>query len=85
MIVTFNRKALLTRTLGALYRQTCSVDKVLVIDNASTDGTANLLREQGYLIKENFEYQQLKTNTGGAAVFIRELKLPLSKVTIGYG
>ena len=43
VIVTFNRKILLMRTLTALYAQTRPVDTILIIDNASSDGTPELL------------------------------------------
>lgn len=42
-IVTHNRRELLGRCLDALDAQTRRPDRVLVIDNASTDGTAEML------------------------------------------
>ncbi len=69
VIVTFNRKTLLMRTLTALYAQTRPVDTILIIDNASSDGTPELLVEQGFLAKDNLIYQRLDNNTGGAGGF----------------
>ncbi len=69
VIVTFNRKILLMRTLTALYAQTRPVDTILIIDNASSDGTPELLVEQGFLVKDNLIYQRLDNNTGGAGGF----------------
>ena len=47
VIVTHNRADLLTRMLDGLVAQTRPVDAVYVIDNASTDHTAEVLhREQ---------------------------------------
>ncbi len=43
VVVTWNRKDLLARNLRATLAQTRPVDEVLVIDNASTDGTAEML------------------------------------------
>lgn len=69
VIVTFNRKILLMRTLTALYAQTRPIDTILIIDNASSDGTPELLVEQGFLVKDNLIYQRLDNNTGGAGGF----------------
>lgn len=74
VIVTFNRKALLMRTLSALYRQSRPIDKILIIDNASSDGTTELLEEQGYLQKINLIYHRLDSNTGGAGGFYTGVK-----------
>ena len=43
VVVTWNRKELLARNLRAVLAQTRPVDEVLVVDNASTDGTAEML------------------------------------------
>jgi GT2 family glycosyltransferase len=47
VVVTHNRLALLQRCLEHLQAQSRPVDKILVIDNASTDGTSAFLRETG--------------------------------------
>lgn len=39
IIVTFNRKKLLAKTLEKIFAQTTSVNKIFIIDNCSTDGT----------------------------------------------
>jgi GT2 family glycosyltransferase len=44
VVVTFNRRELLQQCLGALREQERPVDRVIVVDNASADGTAELLR-----------------------------------------
>ena len=74
VIVTFNRKILLMRTLTALYAQTRPIDTILIIDNASSDGTPELLVEQGFLAKDNLIYQRLDNNTGGAGGFYTGVK-----------
>ncbi len=43
VVVTWNRKELLARNLRAVLAQTRSVDEILVVDNASTDGTPEML------------------------------------------
>lgn len=75
VIVTFNRKELLMRTLGALYQQSCTVDHIIIIDNASSDGTRAQLEVQGYLAKPNLTYRLLASNTGGAGGFHEGVKL----------
>ena len=44
VVVTYNRKALLTLCLNALRRQTLAPARIIVIDNASTDSRAGRLR-----------------------------------------
>jgi len=55
--------------LDALLTQTVGLDRVYVIDNASIDGTRDLLRTKGYLANEAIEYVQMPYNTGGAGGF----------------
>ena len=69
VVVTFNRKALLVECLRALLVQTLPLDRILVVDNASTDGTADLLHETGLLESPNVRYLRLDQNTGGAGGF----------------
>lgn len=69
VMVSFNRKKLLVRGLNALQRQTRPVDKIIIIDNASTDGTPELLKSEGFLDKKNIQFQQLTENLGGAGGF----------------
>lgn len=47
IIVTYNRCELLGRCIDHLQRQTCAPDAVLVINNASTDGTVAMLERRG--------------------------------------
>lgn len=51
VLVTYNRKKLLIDCLEHLKRQTRSVDSVYIVDNASSDGTAELLLKHGYINK----------------------------------
>ena len=39
VVVTYNRKELLMECLDALKKQTCKIEKIIVIDNNSNDGT----------------------------------------------
>ena len=69
VVVTYNRQALLRECLDALLAQTRPVDKILIIDNASTDGTSMRLNETGYLRNDRIEYVLLEKNVGGAGGF----------------
>jgi len=72
VVVTYNRRELLQECLEALAAQTCSLDHVLVIDNASTDGTPELVRER---YRDRVELVALPTNEGGAGGFHEGLRL----------
>nr|WP_299242818.1 glycosyltransferase family 2 protein [uncultured Halomonas sp.] len=45
VILSYNRKELLKRGLAAVCSQTRPCDAVIIVDNASSDGTAEMLRE----------------------------------------
>ena len=47
VVVTYNRKDLLIECLSGLARQSRPIDGLVLVDNASTDGTPVLLYEQG--------------------------------------
>ncbi len=49
VVVTYNRKDLLLECLAGLANQSRPVDGVVLVDNASTDGTPELLFRQGVL------------------------------------
>jgi len=49
VVVTYNRKNLLLECLEALRKQTRPIQGIYLIDNASTDGTPELLLEKGYI------------------------------------
>ena len=51
VVVTYNRKELLIECLEALRKQVRPIQGIYLIDNASTDGTPDLLLEKGYLGK----------------------------------
>ena len=70
VIVTYNRKALLKECLEAVLAQTRPPDHVLVVDNASTDGTAEMLREEFPQV----EVLRLPENQGGAGGFHEGMK-----------
>jgi len=49
IVVTYNRKNLLLENLKSVLSQTHIPDAISIIDNASTDGTQNLLYEEGFI------------------------------------
>ena len=51
VIVTYNRKELLLKNLKSLVSQNHSIDKIIIIDNASTDGTYDYLKDN--ILEEN--------------------------------
>lgn len=74
IVVTYNRKVLLTECIDALLHQTQLLDKIIIINNASTDGTSALLSEKGYLTNPTIHYVELSENTGGAGGFCKGVK-----------
>lgn len=70
VVVTFNRKTLLGECLKSLQNQTRAVNTILVVDNASTDGTLQLLQAEFVGV----EVLSLKTNEGGAGGFHAGMK-----------
>ena len=75
IVVTYNRKALLQECLEAIFSQTYPVRKVIIVDNASTDGTRDLLDQRGFLKDQRVLYKLMERNTGGAGGFCDGLKI----------
>ena len=75
VVVTYNRKALLQECLEAILRQTAPVEKIFLIDNASTDGTPEMLRESGLMDRPQMQYVRMDENTGGAGGFYEGLRI----------
>ncbi|MGD9960389.1 glycosyltransferase [Nocardioides sp.] len=68
VVVTFNRRALLERLLIAL-RRTPHLSEIVVVDNASSDGTAGWVREAARDPGVPLHLVALSSNTGGAGGF----------------
>jgi len=68
VVVTFNRLPMLQRLVGRL-RAIGGLDRILVVDNASTDGTGEWLVSAGDGPGVPVEHRTLATNTGGAGGF----------------
>jgi GT2 family glycosyltransferase len=65
VVVTYNRRALLAECLAALRAQIRPVERILVVDNASTDGTAEWVRSA----HPEVDLLALEVNAGGAGGF----------------
>jgi GT2 family glycosyltransferase len=65
VVVTWNRRELLLESLAAVQAQTRAPDAVIVVDNASSDGTADAVREHFPAAR----LVSLTSNTGGAGGF----------------
>jgi rhamnopyranosyl-N-acetylglucosaminyl-diphospho-decaprenol beta-1,3/1,4-galactofuranosyltransferase len=66
IVLTRNRKGLLLECLSGLERQTSPVAKILVVDNASSDGTHEELAGKGLLEGDRVRYLRLDRNLGSA-------------------
>jgi rhamnopyranosyl-N-acetylglucosaminyl-diphospho-decaprenol beta-1,3/1,4-galactofuranosyltransferase len=76
IVVTFNRKHCLKECILALLNQTLLCD-VLIIDNASTDGTKTYLDEQGFIANPRVNYINMPVNLGGSGGFYEGLQIAL--------
>ncbi len=74
VVPTYNRQELLERCLRALLRQTRPLDEIIVIDNASTDGTSEMIRGK---FAGQVTYLGLRENMGSAGGFCQGMKLAL--------
>jgi rhamnopyranosyl-N-acetylglucosaminyl-diphospho-decaprenol beta-1,3/1,4-galactofuranosyltransferase len=75
VVVTYRRLALLREALRAVCGQTRPPDAVVVVDNASDDGTAEAVRAEN----PGFDVVSLRRNTGGAGGFTVGLERALAR------
>ena len=75
VVVTYERKALLRQCLEALQNQTHPVDEIIVVDNASADGTAAMVRSDF----PDVTLRVLDENRGGAGGFHEGMKEAVSR------
>jgi rhamnopyranosyl-N-acetylglucosaminyl-diphospho-decaprenol beta-1,3/1,4-galactofuranosyltransferase len=74
LIVTYNRRELLLESLAAVTAQTRAPDLIVVVDNASSDGTADAVRAA----HPEARLVALDRNTGGAGGFTAGLSVALA-------
>ncbi|MEJ7894473.1 MAG: glycosyltransferase [Solirubrobacteraceae bacterium] len=80
-VLTRDRKVLLVECLRGLLAQTRPVDRVVVLDNASSDGTRGLLAAEGLLAEPRVRYVRSEINTGGSGGFRAGVELCLAEGT----
>lgn len=76
VVVTYNRRALLSECLAAIETQTYRPDLVIVIDNASTDETPAFLASRDWPIPH--QVHRLRRNFGGAMGFAVGIRAALA-------
>jgi rhamnopyranosyl-N-acetylglucosaminyl-diphospho-decaprenol beta-1,3/1,4-galactofuranosyltransferase len=74
VVVTYNRRTLLLESLAAVHAQSRAPDAVIVVDNASTDGSADAVRG----LYPAVTLAELTRNTGGAGGFASGTALALA-------
>lgn len=79
VVVTHNRKELLKECLDSILCQVYPVDLIIVIDNASTDGTTEFLKENHYFDNAKIDYIRLPENTGCSGGFYEGIKKAYEK------
>lgn len=79
VVVTYNRKELLSECVDAVLKQSFPVWKLIIIDNASTDGTEDMLRQTGVLDNSVVDYRKMDTNLGGSGGFYKGIEIARGK------
>lgn len=75
VVVTYNRKALLEKCLSGLLAQSRPLDRIFIVDNASSDGTDETFSKAGGHKGNVIEYVRLPENVGGAGGFHAGMEL----------
>lgn len=74
LVVTYNRKELLIECINALLKQKIPLEKIVVVDNNSDDGTDKLFSSGHFSKNSEIDYVRLKENIGGAGGFSKGIK-----------
>jgi GT2 family glycosyltransferase len=74
VVVTYNRKPLLLECIAALLTQTRPLDRIFIIDNASSDGTNEIIVSSGIAGNPAVEYVRLDENKGSSGGFAEGVK-----------
>lgn len=75
IVVTYNRKELLQECIASILAQTRPVDRILIINNHSTDGTEKLFEPGQPLYHEKNELHTMEENLGGAGGFYEGMRI----------
>ena len=76
IIPSYNSKGTITRAIESVYSQTYKDYEIIVVDDASNDGTWDLLKEK-YGSEANVTLKRLETNSG--AGIARKVALSIAK------
>jgi len=76
IMVTYNRRSTAVVAVEAVLRQEVAPERVIVIDNASTDGTPAALRTA---FGNRVDVVEMSRNTGGAGGFAAALEIALAR------
>ncbi len=79
VLVTYNRKELLLDCLCKLSSQFALLTHIIVINNASQDGTVDFLSEHGWVDSDTFTLISLADNQGGAGGFYTGINYAYNK------
>lgn len=74
-VVTYNRSGLLTRLLESIVVMDPKPGHVVIVDNASTDDTTELVESYRDKLGTELVYQRLDTNTGGSGGFSEGMRI----------
>jgi GT2 family glycosyltransferase len=72
VILTFNRRDLLRRCLDCVFAQSHRCDRVVIIDNCSSDGTSDMLRREW---GDRVEVHTLSRNIGASGGFNAAIRI----------
>lgn len=78
VLVTYNRKEKLIEALNSLLNQTLTPQRIVLIDNHSTDGTRDLLEKEGLLNNQKIDYHYMDKNYGGSGGFYNGVKVAMT-------
>lgn len=84
VVVTYNRKDLLIKSINSLLNQTRKLERIIVIDNNSTDGTKEELEKQGLLNNDIIYYKKLERNLGGSGGFYYGIKTIVEETNVDW-
>ena len=74
-IVTYNRSHLLSRLLESIVAMDPKPGRVVIVDNASSDDTTEIVESFRDRIGAEIVYRRLETNTGGSGGFSEGMRL----------
>ncbi|NUS35025.1 MAG: glycosyltransferase [Pseudarthrobacter sp.] len=77
VVVTYNRADFLHNLLDSYTRLSTAAARILVVDNASTDHTAEVVARASAAAGPPIQYERLEHNAGGAGGFSRGVELAL--------